>query len=107
MDGDLYFSDLLADDPDMAPLVEQFVAELVGNREALEAAAAADDAPALTVLAHQYKGSGGGYGFPDLSAAAAELESVARRDGAVTSEVRRSLARFLDVAARVRAGEPG
>ena len=68
----------LADDPDLADLVEEFVAELPARVQALEQACADADLDALARLAHQLKGSAGGYGFPSITEVAAELEQRAK-----------------------------
>ena len=62
------------DDIDFAELLHEFVATIPEKRSAvrdLERKGALDE---LRVLAHQLKGASGGYGFPGLSEAAAELE---------------------------------
>lgn len=66
----------LADDPAFAPLLDMFVDELPDRISALETAwqaAALDD---VRTLAHQLKGAGGGYGYPDVTDAARELETA-------------------------------
>lgn len=63
-----------ADDPDMTELVASFVEGLPLQVAKLEAAHASGDHPMLRRLAHQLKGAAGGYGFPTLTTAAAELE---------------------------------
>jgi CheY-like chemotaxis protein len=65
-----------ADDPDMAELVESFVASLHEKRNAIASAAREADLEPLRRLAHQLKGAGGGYGFPSLTSAAAEVEAL-------------------------------
>ena len=68
----------LADDPDFRELVSLFVALIPERRETLCRQFAQQDCAALATTAHQLKGSGGGYGFPGLSAAAAELERACK-----------------------------
>jgi len=74
---DMLISDLAAD-PDLADLVEEFIAELPARVQALEQACADADLDALASLAHQLKGSAGGYGFPSITEVAAELEQRAK-----------------------------
>ena len=77
----------LADDPDFRELLEEFGAAIPERRDALLAAhgrAAYDD---LRSRAHQLKGAGGGFGFPQLSELAAELErACVARDPARIAE---------------------
>lgn len=62
------------DDPDMLEIVREFAAELPNRMADLEDRREGGDLPALQVLAHQLKGAGGGYGFPQITDAAAALE---------------------------------
>ena len=67
-------SELLRDDPSFADIVLQFVDGLGDRLIKMEEAIAASDFEALRIAAHQLTGSGGGYGYPDLSKQAADLE---------------------------------
>ena len=71
-------SELLRDDPSFADIVLQFVDGLGDRLAKMEEAIAAADFEALRRVAHQLKGSGGGYGYPALSEQAADLEKRAR-----------------------------
>ncbi len=51
---------------------------------ALEESLAQGDLPQIQVLAHQLKGAGGGYGFPQITEAADALENAVR-EGADSS----------------------
>lgn len=64
------------DDPDYADLLKTFGEELPLRIKALQDAFAQRDFAQLKNLAHQLKGSGGGYGFPQLSTAAGKLEQI-------------------------------
>jgi HPt (histidine-containing phosphotransfer) domain-containing protein len=71
-----------ANDPEYRELLEIFVAAVPEQRRALETAhrnGASDD---LRRVAHQLKGAGGGYGFPELSIRAAELEEACKSQDA-------------------------
>ncbi len=70
----------LADDADMMELVEMFVDELPDKLAAIQTALAGQDFDDLARVAHQLKGSAGGYGFPAITEAAKELEDSARAD---------------------------
>ncbi len=67
----------LADD-DLLELVEMFVAELPDRIAAIEKALDQHDLATLATLVHQLKGSAGGYGFPSITAAAAEIQPDAK-----------------------------
>ena len=75
----IVFSDF-DDEPEMAELIETFVTELPYRVARLEAALLDQDRETLASLAHQLKGAGGGYGFPKISVAAAQLESIIRHE---------------------------
>jgi signal transduction histidine kinase/CheY-like chemotaxis protein/HPt (histidine-containing phosphotransfer) domain-containing protein len=64
----------LASDEDMAEIVRQFVRDLPLRSSAILRALRAADIETLTRLAHQLRGSAGGYGFPLITEAAAALE---------------------------------
>ena len=73
-------STLVQDDASYAEIVEEFVKGLAGRLETLETALRDKDFAQLTAAAHQLKGAGGGYGFPQITDAAAVLESALRED---------------------------
>ena len=50
------------------------------GRTALEDSLAKGDLPRVRTLAHQLKGAGGGYGFAQITEAAASLEMVVEED---------------------------
>jgi signal transduction histidine kinase/CheY-like chemotaxis protein len=64
----------LVDDEDMAEIVRQFVGDLPKRSSAILRALQAPDIETLTRLAHQLRGSAGGYGFPLITEAAGALE---------------------------------
>lgn len=66
-----------AGDPEMRELIAYFVGELPARMKALEVAWEAADLASLTRLAHQLKGSAGGFGFDVIGKAAHELEASA------------------------------
>lgn len=71
-------SELMKEDPSYADIVVQFVEGLSKRLATMEEALSTSDFSALQVAAHQLKGSGGGYGYPDLTERAAELEQHAK-----------------------------
>ncbi len=66
----------LLEDEDMRVLVAQYANEMPERIKLLQQAIATRDFAWLRRLAHQIKGSAGLYGFPELAAKAAELESL-------------------------------
>ena len=75
------------DDADMLEIVREFVAELPQRVADLEARFAEERFEELQTLAHQLKGAGGGYGFAQVTDAAANLEQ-ALRDRAAPAALR-------------------
>jgi histidine phosphotransfer protein HptB len=93
----------LAGDPDLRDLIEQFVTELPHRLATLRMAACADNLPEVGRLAHQLKGAGGSYGFPQLSEVAKELERAARVMQSA-ADVWRALDWLTAVSQKTRAG---
>ena len=69
------------DDADMLEIVREFAHELPARVASLEGFLGGGDTNQLQTLAHQLKGAGGGYGFPQITEAAGDLEQ-ALNDGA-------------------------
>ncbi len=68
----------LADDPDLADIVEMFVDEMPGRTEQFSSHYGEGDWEGLRRSAHQLKGAAGSYGFAPISTAAGQLEAVIR-----------------------------
>ena len=66
-----------ANEQEMAEVLAKFVAELPVKVAEISALVERQELTALKRLAHQIKGSGGGYGFPEISEAAARVENRA------------------------------
>jgi HPt (histidine-containing phosphotransfer) domain-containing protein len=71
-------SELLRSDPGMIDIVTEFVAGLAGRICELRSAYEQRDYPRLAMLAHRLKGAGGSYGYPPISALAAQMEAEFR-----------------------------
>lgn len=95
---------LYADDRDMAGIVRNFVSGLPARLKTLEAAAADGDLQKIAALAHDLKGTGGGFGFPAISEAAEAVEKAARSKGAETQECSLQLKELQSVCERAMAG---
>jgi HPt (histidine-containing phosphotransfer) domain-containing protein len=103
--SDPLYSQALPDNPEIAELIPQFLRELCEKREQMATALDFGDIDSLRIAAHNYRGSGGSYGFPELSEVAGELEDAAQ-DGSIDDQVRQAFARFSAVTERLRAGLP-
>lgn len=99
-----------ANDPDMAELVEAFLAELPQRVSDVTGAFRSGDADRLKRISHQIKGSAGGYGFPTVGEAAARLEH-ALRDAAnptsVLGGLQKEVQALVDLCCRAAASRPG
>ncbi|MBT3199294.1 MAG: hypothetical protein HN350_05210, partial [Phycisphaerales bacterium] len=69
-----------ADDPDLADIIDEFVASLPDAFSKMREAMANNHHEGLRRLAHQLKGAGGGYGYPQLTDAARVLEDAAKAE---------------------------
>lgn len=70
-------SDLVNQDKSFTDLVQEFVDGLDRRMADMGAALSVGDFQALTHLAHQLKGSGGGYGYPVLTELSSQIEQHA------------------------------
>ena len=77
---DLIPSDLVNQDASFADLVQEFVDGLDERMVEMGTALATGNFQGLKRLAHQLKGSGGGYGYPVLTELAAEMERQALKE---------------------------
>ncbi len=71
-------SELVREDATFADIVVEFVDGLEARLKKMVAAVETRDFESLRVAAHQLKGSGGGYGYPQLTEQAADLERRAK-----------------------------
>ncbi len=84
------------DDPDFQLLVKDYALNLADQAKEMVVAHAAADMVALKSLVHKLKGSGGMFGFPQITTLAAQLEAaIASKQGPET--IRKELDRFLEV----------
>ena len=90
-----------ADDPDMSEIVALFVRELPQRIAAMHSALAASNLEQLRLLAHQLKGAAGGYGFPKLGEAAAQIDQGIK-DGCDANVIRSRVGMLAAFAARIR-----
>ncbi len=94
------------DDPDMAELVRSFVVDLACRVETLEQLLTEGNLQELQRLAHQLKGAGGGYGFPQVTEVAACLEQ-SLREGAPELVIKERTGSLCELLRAVQAPENG
>lgn len=100
------FYSTLADDPDLAEIVEMFVLEMPERVANLIARHQAGELQELERAAHQIKGAAGSYGFNQLTPAAARLEDTLKQKRP-TQEIRQALDELARMCNGIRAGLPG
>jgi HPt (histidine-containing phosphotransfer) domain-containing protein len=87
---------IIAVDAQIAALVPRFLSNRAADVGNIRAALAGADFEAIRVTAHGMKGSGGGYGFAEISRLGAALEEGARqRDAAAVAALVASLEDYL------------
>lgn len=90
----------LADDPDYAELVAEFVSNVPLRIQSIRKSMEQNDIKQLGTLIHQLKGACGGYGFHELTPQATKLEEQLR-SGATMIELTESLEEFLETCQRM------
>jgi CheY-like chemotaxis protein/HPt (histidine-containing phosphotransfer) domain-containing protein len=91
----------LADDPDMREIIEQYVSRLPDQVRKMHELLAHNDLENLGRLAHQLKGSGGGYGFPQLTALASAANRSIREADPIDA-IRRQLDALVNYIRQIR-----
>ena len=85
----------LRDDPEMAPLIGQFLEDIPKQIERILAALAADDRDGLIAIARHLRATAGGYGYGVITDAARDVETALQAK-APRSEVRTKVRELLD-----------
>jgi HPt (histidine-containing phosphotransfer) domain-containing protein len=93
----------LADDPDLAEIIELFVQEMPERIARLLDRYRKSDREGLRRVAHQLKGAAGSYGFAPISPAAARLEGAIVQSRP-EEEISRAMDELIDLCRRARAG---
>jgi len=88
-----------AGDPEMKELVEFFVEKMPERIAALEACANEGAIDELRSIAHQLKGAGGSYGFPQVTESARKLEETSSVAGGI-EDLRRELDELVAICGR-------
>jgi HPt (histidine-containing phosphotransfer) domain-containing protein len=86
-------------------LIGTFLASLEEDVATMEACLREEDLLGLATQAHQVKGSAGMYGYPTITAAAAELEERVNANAAL-DDVRAGVRSLIDLCRQARAGQP-
>ena len=95
-----------AADPRFAPLLVRYLMSLREQRAELRGACEAGDGEAVRQLAHKLRGTGGSYGFPAITAAAAAVEEALRAGGSLAEQQAETARLDLLLAAAIRSGDP-
>jgi HPt (histidine-containing phosphotransfer) domain-containing protein len=93
----------LAEDPDLAEIVEMFVQEMPDRVSNLQRRFESRDLMELERAAHQLKGAAGSYGFHQLTPAATRLEAMLKQRRP-EEEVHAALDALVSLCRGVRAG---
>ncbi len=102
--GQILFS-TLAEDPDLAEIVEMFVDEMPDRVENILNCLQSEDWDGLRRASHQLKGAAGSYGFSAITPCAGVLESVVRQTRP-EDEIRKAVDELVSMCRSVRAGTP-
>ncbi len=95
----------LAHDPDLAEIVDMFVAELPERVAILLQRLERREWNDLRRAAHQLKGAGGSYGFASITASAGRLEQLAR-DLGPEEEIKKAVEELAAICHRAQGGRP-
>ena len=90
-------------DPDYADLLPLFVDELPSMRTTLLEFAKVCDFENVKREAHKLRGTAGGYGYPDLSKLAGQLEDTCKASGRDSNAILQDLDQLIGYIKRVRA----
>jgi HPt (histidine-containing phosphotransfer) domain-containing protein len=93
------------DDPVVLEYLPEFVAQLPAQVSAMEALLAEQDLATLAKHVHQLKGSGGLYGFPQITEAAAEAERRVKEHEPLAA-VTQGVAALVQLVRRVEGYQP-
>lgn len=102
---------IIAADAQIAALVPRFLANRAADVGKIRAALAGADFATIRAVAHAMKGSGGGYGFPEISRLGAAMEERVREGdvaaiGALVASLEAYLAR-IEIKPGDEQGAPG
>lgn len=87
-------------DEDFRELLEEFAVAIPDRIQTVESLLAAADWNELSRVAHQLKGAGGGFGFPELTERARVLEQACK--GGTAERIAADAAELIAFAQRIR-----
>lgn len=102
--GQMLFS-TLAEDPDLAEIVEMFVDEMPERIENILNCYQSEDWEGLRRASHQLKGAAGSYGFAPITPCAGVLEATIKQ-AKPEDEIRKAVDELVGMCRSVRAGTP-
>lgn len=102
--GQVLFS-TLAEDPDLAEIVEMFVDEMPDRIENILNCFESENWEGLRCASHQLKGAAGSYGFPSITPCAGVLEASVKQTKP-ENEIRQAVDELVAMCRSVRAGTP-
>lgn len=95
----------LAEDPDLAEIVEMFVDEMPERIENILNCLESENWDGLRRASHQLKGAAGSYGFPTITPCAGVLEAAVKQSKP-EDEIRKAVDELVAMCHSVRAGTP-
>ncbi len=95
----------LAEDPDLAEIVEMFVDEMPDRIENILNCFQSEDWDGLQRASHQLKGAAGSYGFPSITPCAGTLEAAVKQTRP-EDEIHKAVDELVAMCRSVRAGTP-
>lgn len=95
----------LAEDPDLAEIVEMFVDEMPDRIENILNCFQSEDWVGLQRASHQLKGAAGSYGFPSITPCAGILEAAVKQTRP-EDEIHKAVDELVAMCRSVRAGTP-
>ncbi len=95
----------LAEDPDLAEIVEMFVDEMPDRVENILNCFESEDWEGLRTASHQLKGAAGSYGFSSITPCAGVLEAAVKQTKP-EDEIRSAVDELVAMCRCVRAGTP-
>jgi len=102
--GQVLFS-TLAEDPDLAEIVEMFVDEMPDRVENILNCFESEDWEGLRCVSHQLKGAAGSYGFAPITPCAGVLEAAVKQTKP-EKEIHKAVDELVAMCRSVRAGTP-
>lgn len=102
--GKVLFS-TLAEDPDLAEIVEMFVDEMPERIENILNCYQSEDWEGLRRASHQLKGAAGSYGFAPITPCAGILEAAIKQTRP-EDEIRKAVDELVGMCQSVRSGTP-